>query len=84
MGMTACNASPPGSTTVGNWLPAPSSDPDRARASAAALHVSPDRAYGSFAEITEPEAVRADPIDAVAVVTPNHLHAAISNPTSPT
>ena len=33
-----------------------SSDPDRARASAAELNVAPDRAYGSFAEMAEAEA----------------------------
>ena len=52
-----------------------SSDPDRARASAAELNVAPDRAYGSFAEMAEAEAARADGIDAVAIVTPNHMHA---------
>ncbi len=54
-----------------------SSDPDRARASAAALHVAPDRAYGSYTEMAEREASRDDRIDAVAVVTPNDLHVAI-------
>ncbi len=52
------------------------SDPARARASAAALHIAEDRAYGSFAEMAEREAARPDRIDAVAVVTPNHVHAA--------
>lgn len=53
-----------------------SSDPARARASAAALHVPADRAYDDFAEMAAREAAREDRIDAVAVVTPNHLHAA--------
>jgi predicted dehydrogenase len=51
-----------------------SSDPDRARASAAELHIAPDRAYGSYAEMARAEAARPDRIDAVAIVTPNHMH----------
>ena len=51
-----------------------SSDADRARASAAELRIAADRAYGSFAEMAEAEAAREDGIDAVAVVTPNHVH----------
>ncbi|MBB93769.1 MAG: oxidoreductase [Rhodobacteraceae bacterium] len=51
-----------------------SSDPDRSRASAAEMNVAPDRAYGSFAEMAEAEAARPDGIDAVAIVTPNHMH----------
>ena len=50
------------------------SDPDRARDSAAALHVAPERAYGSFADMAEREAGRPDRVDAVAIVTPNHMH----------
>lgn len=52
-----------------------SSDPDRSRASAAELGVEPDRAYGSYEEMAKAEAERADGIDAVAIVTPNHMHA---------
>ena len=52
-----------------------SSDPDRSKASAAELNVAADRAYGSFAEMAQAEAARADGIDAVAIVTPNHMHA---------
>ena len=51
-----------------------SSDPARARASAAELHIAEDRAYGDFAEMAAREAARADRIDAVAIVTPNHMH----------
>ena len=51
-----------------------SSDPDRARDSAADLFIAPDRAYSSFAEMARDEAARDDGIDAVAIVTPNHLH----------
>ena len=51
-----------------------SSDPERARAGAADLHIAPDRAYGSFIDMARAESKRPDPIDAVAIVTPNHLH----------
>src|ERR1700690_4078221 len=51
-----------------------SSDPARARAAALELHISPERAYGSFKEMAAAEATRKDRIDAVAIVTPNHLH----------
>src|ERR1700744_87793 len=53
-----------------------SSDAGRAAASAVDLHIPPDRAYRSFQEMAEKEAQRPDRIDVVAVVTPNHLHAA--------
>jgi predicted dehydrogenase len=52
-----------------------SSDPDRARASAAELHVAPDRAYGSWQEMAAREAARPDGAEVVAIVTPNHVHA---------
>jgi predicted dehydrogenase len=51
-----------------------SSDPARARAAALDLHIAPERAYGSFAEMASAEAKRKDRVDAVAIVTPNHLH----------
>ena len=51
-----------------------SSDPDRARASAAELRIAPERAYPSFEEMAAKEAARDDGIDVAAVVTPNHLH----------
>jgi predicted dehydrogenase len=50
------------------------STPERSRASAAALGVAPDRAYGDFAEMAAAEARHPDGIDVVSVVTPNHLH----------
>jgi predicted dehydrogenase len=53
-----------------------SADPANARASAADLHIAPERAYASFAEMATAEAARPDGIDVVAIVTPNHLHAA--------
>lgn len=51
-----------------------SSDPERARQSAADLHIAPERSYPSFAEMAPREAARSDGIDVVAIVTPNHLH----------
>jgi len=51
-----------------------SSNPDRGRAAALDLHIAPDRAYGSFYEMATQETARADRIDAVAIVTPNHIH----------
>jgi predicted dehydrogenase len=53
-----------------------SADPDRARASAAMLHVAPARAYATWQQMADAEAARPDRIEAVAIVTPNHLHAA--------
>jgi len=51
-----------------------SSDPARSRTTALELHIAPERAYGSFAEMAAAEAKRPDRIDAVSIVTPNHLH----------
>ena len=51
-----------------------SSDPERGRASAVELRIAPERAYGSFEEMAAKEAARDDGIDAVAIVTPNHVH----------
>jgi len=51
-----------------------SSDPERAKASAAELGLDPDRSYGSFQEMAKAEAKRPDGIEAVAIVTPNHMH----------
>jgi predicted dehydrogenase len=51
-----------------------SSDPERGRKAALDLHIAPDRAYGSFAQMAAAEAARPDRIDAVSIVTPNHLH----------
>ncbi|MFU0506135.1 Gfo/Idh/MocA family protein [Pseudaminobacter sp. NGMCC 1.201702] len=51
-----------------------SSDPERARASGAELGLDPERNYGSFQEMAKAEARRPDGIEAVAIVTPNHMH----------
>ena len=51
-----------------------SANPDNARASAADLGLSPDRAYADYREMAAKEAARPDGIEAVVIVTPNHLH----------
>src|SRR5271155_4967396 len=48
------------------------SDPARNHSAAAELHI--PRAYNSFAEMAAAESQRPDRIDAVSIVTPNHLH----------
>ena len=53
-----------------------SSDAERSAASAADLGVA--RSYGSFAEMAAREARRKDGIEAVAIVTPNHMHAPVA------
>ncbi|NBE09080.1 Gfo/Idh/MocA family oxidoreductase [Rhodobacter sp. CCP-1] len=53
-----------------------SADPEKALASAADLGVA--RAYTSFADMAAREARRKDGIDAVAIVTPNHMHAPVA------
>ena len=55
-----------------------SSDPDVARASALEIGIEPDRAYGDFRQMAEAEAKREDGIEAVVIVTPNHMHAPIA------
>lgn len=52
-----------------------SSNPKRARASAKELGLAPDRSYGSYEEMAKAESQRPDGIEAVAIVTPNHMHA---------
>ncbi len=52
-----------------------SSDAERARRSAEAIGIATDRAYASFEEMAEREAARPDGIEAVSIVTPNHMHA---------
>lgn len=51
-----------------------SSDPEKCREAALALGVSPDRAYESYQAMAAAESNRTDRLDAVIVVTPNHLH----------
>lgn len=52
-----------------------SSNPERAAASAAELGIAPERSYASYEEMAQQEAAREDGIDAVSIVTPNHMHA---------
>lgn len=51
-----------------------SSDPQRALASSAELGLAPDRSYASYQEMAKAEGAREDGIEAVAIVTPNHMH----------
>lgn len=51
-----------------------SSDPDRAHESARQLGIDPSRSYSDFATMAAAERDREDGIDAIAIVTPNHLH----------
>lgn len=51
-----------------------SADPARAQASAAELGLDPARSYETFEAMALAEGKRDDGIDAVAIVTPNHLH----------
>ena len=55
-----------------------SSDPARAHASAAELGIDAHRSYADFNEMARAEAARSDGIDAVSIVTPNHLHGPIA------
>ena len=52
-----------------------SSTPDKARRSGAALGLAPDRVYDDFASLAKAEAARPDGVEAVSIVTPNHVHA---------
>ena len=53
-----------------------SSTPERARESGRLIGLDRDRIYDDFAQMAERESARADGIEAVAIVTPNHLHVA--------
>ncbi|TFW18136.1 Gfo/Idh/MocA family oxidoreductase [Duganella callida] len=52
-----------------------SGNAQRAAASAAGLRLDPARSYADYQAMARVEAARADGIDAVAIVTPNYLHA---------
>lgn len=47
---------------------------ERSRAAGEAYKIDPDRAYPDYKSMLEAERKRPDPIDFVAIVTPNHLH----------
>lgn len=51
-----------------------SSDPQRSRDSGADLRLAPDRCYATLDDMLRTERDRADRVDVMAVVTPNHLH----------
>jgi predicted dehydrogenase len=53
-----------------------SSTPEKSRRSAKAIGL--PRSYDDFATMAKAEATREDGIEAVAIVTPNHLHAAVA------
>ena len=52
-----------------------SSTPEKAKRSGAALGLDPKRTYGDFQEMASRERRLKDGIEAVAIVTPNHMHA---------
>lgn len=47
---------------------------ERSKAAAGTYRIDPNRAYSNYLEMLEVERKRTDPIDFVAIVTPNHLH----------
>jgi predicted dehydrogenase len=55
-----------------------SSEPARAKRSGGALGLDPARVYGSFEEMAHAEAKHPNGIEAVAIVTPNHMHAPVA------
>ncbi|GHC61288.1 Gfo/Idh/MocA family protein [Neogemmobacter tilapiae] len=55
-----------------------SSTPEKSAASGADLGLNPARVYSSYAEMAQREARRKDGINAVSIVTPNHLHAPVA------
>src|SRR5689334_21191280 len=54
------------------------SEATRAKASAKELGIAADRAYGSYEEMARAEAARTDGIEAVSIVTPNHMHGPVA------
>ena len=54
------------------------SDPERSRRSGEELGLPAERIYASYGEMAAAERGCSDPIDVVAIVTPNHLHLPIS------
>ncbi|QTN24776.1 Gfo/Idh/MocA family oxidoreductase [Rhizobacter sp. AJA081-3] len=55
-----------------------SSTPEKAQRSGRAIGLAPDRIYSDFETMAKAEAARPDGIEAVAIVTPNHLHAPVA------
>jgi predicted dehydrogenase len=54
------------------------SSADKAQRSGRALGLADDRIYSDFSEMARAEAARANGIEAVAIVTPNHMHAPVA------
>jgi predicted dehydrogenase len=52
-----------------------SSTAEKSRRSGEALGLAPDRIYGDYQSMAKAEAARADGVEVVAIVTPNHVHA---------
>ena len=52
-----------------------SSTPDRSKVSGQAIGLDPERIYDNFTDMAEKESSRKDGIEAVAIVTPNNVHA---------
>jgi predicted dehydrogenase len=55
-----------------------SSTPEKSLRSGQALGLAADRIYPDYATMAKAEAARADGIEAVAIVTPNHMHAPVA------
>ena len=55
-----------------------SASPDNAMRSAASIGLRSDRSYPDFRTMAQAEAARPDAIEAVAIVTPNHMHAPVA------
>ena len=56
-----------------------SSDPEKSKAAGRSYAIDDGRAYGSYQEMLSAESQRADRIDFVAIVTPNHLHLPVAS-----
>ena len=54
------------------------SSAEKAKRSGEALGLAEDRVYADFAAMARAEAARADGIEAVSIVTPNHMHAPVA------
>ncbi|POR55581.1 Gfo/Idh/MocA family protein [Bosea psychrotolerans] len=55
-----------------------SASPDKAMRSAEAIGLPPGRSYPDYRSMARAEAARPDGIEAVAIVTPNHMHASVA------
>jgi predicted dehydrogenase len=66
------------STINTNWSPRRPARIPNGRAVQAPPGLDPQRVYASFEDMARAERRRPDPIDVVAIVTPNHLHAPVA------